>query len=478
MRGKLLPLGVLLLIAPSASAQGPEKVPSPPATAVPVLRSELQVRVPLDELLTGHANLKYAFLVMLDSTGRPTALLLLEGDTLFLPEVSEALRKESFDQSYANRQVVIEGAVASDPAPLPRGQPTVIALDDVRHATPADEERIQAADQRASAVEPCTAEMDKDAFIRKGNQDERYQRKDEAFRCFQMALSKAPDSIAALDGASRTCDEKNDARCPIQYLDQILRQRPDFYEDRERRAYADGTSQDESRTVLELQRILSENPPPPVQLSILGKLFYFAQHAGDSSGEALYRRQWSEIARRYFALYPEQYGVYSRISIVFNDEPLAILLEGMQRWNEAEEIYRRNLSLIAVDPLFEKEVKFDNELGLARSLAAQGKGKDSAQICSQWKWRRGFVARHGSAFSGYASGPVETAKWDLSCGKEQDGLAMLGNEAAQHPWMYGVFIALRDYYYAHGDVQDALKADGQSSRAHDLADARILSNMR
>ena len=86
--------------------------------------------------------------------------------------------------------------------------------------------------------------------------------------------------------------------------------------------------------------------------------------------------------------------------------------------------------------------------------------------------REEFVAGRSDATYGLASKSVEAAKWDLSCGKEQEGLALLHNEAAARPWMYSAHIALRDYYYAHGDVQNALKAEKQNEIAHQLADDR------
>jgi hypothetical protein len=474
MQRRIVALALLTLISAIASARDRERVPSPPSTALPVLQSTSQVQIPLDELLVRGPNRTYAFLARLDAAGKPVSLVLLEGDTLFVTAISTGLSKESFDLHYANQQVIIEGSIPLDPAPLPKDRPNVIVLENAHQPTPADNERIKAEILRESKVKPCTAAMDKDDLVREGDRDQTKNRKDEAYRCFQIALSKAPVSIAALEGASRTYDEKSDIGCRIRYLAQIVERRPDYYEDRINLALAHGTPQDQSRTILELQKILSENPPPPVQLNTLDQLAFIARGVGDSLNEVLYRRQWSEIARRYFAFYPRNFDAfYSRISIVFNDESLALQLEGMHQWSEAEEIYRRNLSMIAVDPLFEKEVKFDHEIGLSRTLAGQGKKRDAAKICSEWKWPARFIAGRGTAVWGYASKPVEIAKWNLSCGKEQQGLALLQKESTAHPWVYAAYIALRDYYYAHGDAQNALKADEQNSKAHQLADARI-----
>jgi tetratricopeptide (TPR) repeat protein len=481
MRGKIIAVGLLfVVVVPIVFANDHEKVPSRPTTALPLLQSKAYFQIPLDELLVPDSDWgRFAFLARLDAAGKPTSLLLLSGYTLFLSEISTALREEPFDLRYANQQVIIEVSLPRDPAPLPKGRPAVIILDNARRPTPVDKERIKLAEQRESEVEACTESMSKDDLIRQGNRDYRHKKRaDEAYRCFQLALSKAPTSIAALHGASYTCDTNSEAGCRTRYLAQIVAQRPDFYEVRIALARTCGIPQDQSCTILELGKILAENPPPVVQLRALTDLVFIAQRAGRTEDEIKCREQLSEIARRYFALYPNNFDAfYCRISIVMNDGPLALRLEGIHRWAEAEEVYRRNLSMIAVDPLFEKEVKFDHELGLARTLAGKGNNNEARRICSELKWPAKFIAGLDSAYYGYASRPVEVAKWDLSCGREQEGLSLLQKESAEHPWIYAGYIALRDYYYAQGKIQSALKADEENSKAHRLADARILSSM-
>ena len=218
MKVKLFAVALLLLTTVDGNAKDREKVPSPPSTALPVLQSTSQIQIPLDELLAGNPDRAYAFLATLDSAGKPVSLLLLEGDTLFVPEISMALRKESFDLRYANRQVIIEGSIPRDPAPLPKDHARVIVLENAAHPTPADEERLRREEiRRESDFEPCAPSMDSDTLVRQGSRIESMNR-GEAYRCFRIALSKAPTSIAALGGASGTCGEKGDTGCSVRYL--------------------------------------------------------------------------------------------------------------------------------------------------------------------------------------------------------------------------------------------------------------------
>jgi tetratricopeptide (TPR) repeat protein len=463
MQGKRLALASLLIFALSATAKDSEKVTSPPPTALPVLKLKSQIQVQLDGVLNRFNYREFVYLATLDPAGKPINLLLLEGNTLFVSETSDALRKQSFDPKYANHQVIIAGSVAPDPAPL-RGTPVVIVLQNPEHPTPADEEILKAEREHESQVEPCTPSMDKDDLVRHGFHYESRNRV-EAFRCFEIALSKRPDSIAALDGASRTCGQEREVDCRRSYLVQIAALRPDFYEARERLALAHHTPEEQDLVVADLRKLLAEDPAPPVQCAILNQLIFVAQRAGDIQNEVIYRTQASEIMRKYFALYPSKFGLYSRIEIVFNDDSLALLLEGTHQWADAEVIYRRNIAMSDVDPLFEKEEKFDNQLGLARTLVAQGKDKDAAHMCSKWKIPARFVANGGEVSVGLENAPVEIAKWDVSCGNEQEGLARLQKEAAAHPSDRAAYIALRDYYYAHGDVKNALKAEEHNDLA-------------
>src|SRR6266568_5020257 len=57
-------------------------------------------------------------------------------------------------------------------------------------------------------------------------------------------------------------------------------------------------------------------------------------------------------------------------------------------------------------------------------------------------------------------------------GRSKRVLPCYRKESPAHPWIYATYIALRDYYYALGDVKNALKADEQNSKAHQLADPR------
>jgi hypothetical protein len=468
-------LNAFLLNASVTLASDHDSVPSPPSTALPVLQLPSPIPIPLDERLVQPLEQEFAFLSTLDSAAKPVSFLLLEGSTLYSGQVAGLIRQNSFDIRYAGRQVVIEGSLSPDPAPLPKHSPNIVVLDNVRNPTPADEQRIETHRSQRAAADPCLPSLDKNTLIRLGNRKDGFDHK-LANECFRMALSQSPESIAALNGEQQTCDEKNEPACRRTALAKIVALRPDYYQARITLAYADGSPSDERQTIIELKRLLDESPPPPIQIQILDWLAWAAARDGKLEEEILYRRESSETARHYFALYPGKFGTYSRISIVFNDEPLAIALEGRHRWADAEEIYRRNLAMITVDPLFERETRFDNELGLARALAKQGNAHAARTICSNSKWTANFT--HESGWQGRSNKAVMQAKWDLSCGKEQEGLALLQKETTTHAWNAMAYDALRDYYYASGDVQNALKAEELSRHAQQLADARTFSFMR
>ncbi len=65
----------------------------------------------------------------------------------------------------------------------------------------------------------------------------------------------------------------------------------------------------------------------------------------------------------------------------------------------------------------------------------------------------------------YDTPEVEVAKWDLACGKPEEGLRLITEQIAAHPKMLISFTILSNYYYAQGDFQKARKEelDGTSA---------------
>jgi hypothetical protein len=166
-----------------------------------------------------------------------------------------------------------------------------------------------------------------------------------------------------------------------------------------------------------------------------------------------------------------------RWTIIYgNDLPLAMVLEGAHRWAEAEALYRRNREQLADERVAGDDIKSSNELHLAHLLAREGKTKESMRICSKWrrkmnglaKWALDAVRTNSPTPPLYDTPEVEMAKWNLACGKEEDGIALLQQQMASHPDMLASHTALEEFYVVTGKFDRELE-----NRARRMASKKL-----
>jgi hypothetical protein len=193
-----------------------------------------------------------------------------------------------------------------------------------------------------------------------------------------------------------------------------------------------------------------------------------AHTKGDIEQEIEFRQRLSREAWANFIRNPESPGMFNRWMIVFlNDLPLGVLLEGTHEWEDAEAIFRHNQSELEHEPLAGDDIKSTNQLQLAHLLVLEGKDTEARRICSHWEKR---VRRIGdSALRAvehsvpappvYDTPEVETARWDLACGRRDEGLRLISQQMAAHPRMLAAYTVPSQYYFAEGDFQNALKVE-------------------
>jgi hypothetical protein len=209
-------------------------------------------------------------------------------------------------------------------------------------------------------------------------------------------------------------------------------------------------------------------------LSQLKKQAEEAHQSGRFDEEIDYRQRFSREAWAAFASNPKSLNEYDRYIIVFlNDLPLGLLLEGAHRLSEAEAVFRHNQAELAAERVAGNDIKSENQLHLAHLLVSEGNDQEAKSICSHWKGRmRHLAAGQDSAhIYGIPKAPIsdtpeiEIARWNLACGNSGEGLRLIEEQISAHPRMLASFTVLRDYYYAQGDFQKALKAESDGTLA-------------
>jgi hypothetical protein len=185
---------------------------------------------------------------------------------------------------------------------------------------------------------------------------------------------------------------------------------------------------------------------------------------------------WASYARNHKSL--DEFNLYHLI--MFNDLPLALTLEGKHRWEEAEEIFRRNQHELEHLKIAGNDIKSQNGLYLAYLLAREDKGAAARSICMRWKKptvRVGKDAVRAARQSvpqapPYDTPEVETARWDLACGVPDEGMRMLWEQSKAYTNMLAPYNVLRDYFLSEGKIVEADKMDGlwKSKKPLDIRD--------
>jgi hypothetical protein len=198
-----------------------------------------------------------------------------------------------------------------------------------------------------------------------------------------------------------------------------------------------------------------------------------AHDDGQFDIELACRQQYSKLVWESIAVNPkllDKYSLYN--ALFFNELPLAFLLEGKNRRDEAERVYRNNRLQLDQLRIAGNDIKSENLLGLAHLLFSLGKTEEAHNICSHWKGR----IKHNADFALqavknniptpplYDTPEVEIARWDLACGESQQGEDILRAQIAAHPDMLASFRALENYYLETGAFPKALEI--QMQRRH------------
>jgi hypothetical protein len=190
--------------------------------------------------------------------------------------------------------------------------------------------------------------------------------------------------------------------------------------------------------------------------------------------EVTYREQYSKDAWASYALNPKQGMGMMRFSIVFdNDLRLGLLLEGTHNLSEAEAVFKHNRDELRGEKVAGNDIKSENELYLSHVLTSEGKSDEANRICSYWKRRVRHIAAgqdskyiYGTPKSPLDDTPeLESARWEISCGNTNDGIALVQKQIAAHPHMLASYLVLQDYYYSIGDMLQAVKAYDDGSAA-------------
>jgi len=171
--------------------------------------------------------------------------------------------------------------------------------------------------------------------------------------------------------------------------------------------------------------------------------------------QRLSERLWADNARD-----PKQMNKYDLYNFTFlNEIPLALLLEGTHHWTQAEQVFRNNQAELTRMQIAGNDIKSENQLLLAYLLSNEGQQREANNICRHWKNKVRHLTDENLPDQIVDTKDTETAAWDLACGYPQDGLSLIDQQKAAHPYMLRSYEVLREYYAARGEFERARREE-------------------
>jgi len=214
------------------------------------------------------------------------------------------------------------------------------------------------------------------------------------------------------------------------------------------------------------------------QLAHWEQTAYKLHQGGKFDDELTCRLEYSKLAWEAMSKDPKILDKYELYNALFlNELPLAILLEGKKRVDEAEKVFRRNQEELDHLRIAGNDIKSDNQLGLAQLLFSTGKTEEAQKICSHWKNR----VKHNADFAVqavrtnvptpplYDAPEVEIGRWNLACGDPQRGEDILRTQMLAHPEMLAPYTALGNYYVQTGAFAKVMELALQERRLRNRA---------
>jgi tetratricopeptide (TPR) repeat protein len=304
--------------------------------------------------------------------------------------------------------------------------------------------------------------------------------RESAQTCFELAVKRAPNSVAAHYGTAVVEAALKHTQSAISHYEEVASVRPQFYTARIDLARIFGTIGNNNKEEVLLKNILAENPPLAIQERVLFYLYHFYDSLDRQQDSIDALSRWIAVKKtiriRCASVGAEKDIVLSSLGgssadslIAGASDDLGLRLEEQKSYKEAETYYRdaADAALKSSDDM----VGFNSEMGRVRCLRHTGSGNAAQQLCSKWHARLrelGSQLNHAP----WRGEELTLARWELSCGDFDKGLDMLHKVAAsaasesydRDPYKVAApYRAMETIYRAQGE-------ENLAKLAHDTAD--------
>ena len=316
-------------------------------------------------------------------------------------------------------------------------------------------------------LRPCDEGVEVTAALERGSRYLNARRLNEATQCVDMAIRRSPDSSAAHFLRAILAGQLKDARTNIEEYRQTIALLPMLYEAELSLGQTQWLSGDLGAAEITFQGLAAKTPPLPAQAELYSRLmdvYDSAKRRRDAADAAVHHL---DAERQIHLRYPK---TYSQAMLAFDSRTLAIRQEEVGEYGLSAKYFAESVKW-SYNERVSEAVRFEADLGRARSLRRLGEPKAALSICDEWHRRIKQVdPQLNNAHWGGRS--VVQAQWEFACGDFDKGLRLLQRDMRRRPSSDTAYLALEEAYRSRGqsDQADEFRSMGDRVRAtHDRA---------
>jgi len=429
------------IVAHTSESQKPAnpKEPEPP-----IVEWHQELKLPDDILNVNHTptSRPLIFLVSLDLVGKVIAVRPIDGFSLYLKYAAEQISKSDFLPPLAGKTFVL---LVNDPLEK--------RLDNWQlYRT----ETCKATSDLPTLYEVAALHIGRPIGLDENGGN------DLASRCYKYILDRNPSSVAARSGVADLCFFAKES-CAYGYLQSLIASNPEFIEARHDLASIQLWSHDDEAYIAALGEILALEIPLAERARLLSSQAFFLNRLNRIDDTIRVIKKLNASVSELLAIYPEAASSY------YSDEMDYGLLEEAKGMEEdAINSYRLGASGAAMNRMLPDIVRYELDLGLARTLRKTGDSAGAQSLCDRWATRWKKLGPHRSLLSlgniqGSVAGELQ-GRWEFSCGNAETGLQLIQQAAKKYPDSSAPYRALAQYYYSIGEIQKAREAKATADR--------------
>ena len=316
---------------------------------------------------------------------------------------------------------------------------------------------------------PCGEGTEAHAALELGAKYLALRHRTEASQCADIAIRHSPDTFA---GHYLRAMLGGDTGANIEEYRRTLELLPTLYDAELDLLQTRWQSGDLEAAEITLRDLTAKTPPLPVRVQMYLRLTYLydrAKRRRDAAGAAL---QHLDAEREIHLRYPSE---YSQAQLTFDSHSLALREEEIGEYGLASNYFAESVKWSYNEKVSEA-VRFEAELGRARSLRRIGEASAALKICGEW---HGRINRFSFEFNNLHWGgkTIAQGRWEFACGVFDRGLGLVQKDMKRRPTNDAAYLVLEEAYRSRGQSDLADEVHGMVERIRAAHDRAVLGSI-